>query len=68
MVSFTWALDGDGWSSPGAGRFTPGENPGTHRTGGWVGPRAANNRVVDYINLYKDGPHIPDHSLILLLL
>ena len=33
------AEDGGGWSAQRPGRFTPGERPGTHCTGGWVGPR-----------------------------
>jgi hypothetical protein len=38
----TLALDGGKWSASRPGRaFTPGERtPGTHCTGGWVGPRA----------------------------
>ena len=36
----TSALDGDGWSTPRPGRFTPRERPDTHCIGGWVGPRA----------------------------
>jgi hypothetical protein len=38
----TSALDGGEWSASRPGRaFTPGERTlGTHRTGGWVGPRA----------------------------
>jgi hypothetical protein len=38
----TSALDGGEWSASRPGRaFTPGESiPGTHCTGGWVGPRA----------------------------
>jgi hypothetical protein len=38
----TSALDGGEWSASRPGRaFTPGEGtPGTHWTGGWVGPRA----------------------------
>jgi hypothetical protein len=38
----TSALDGDEWSASRPGRaFTPGEGtPGTHWTGGWMGPRA----------------------------
>jgi hypothetical protein len=38
----TSALDGGEWSASRPGRaFTPGERtPGTHRTGGWVGPIA----------------------------
>jgi hypothetical protein len=39
----TSALDGGEWSASRPGRaFTPGERtPGTHCTGGWVGPRAS---------------------------
>jgi hypothetical protein len=38
----TWALDGSEWSASRPGRaFNPRERtPGTHWTGGWVGPRA----------------------------
>jgi hypothetical protein len=38
----TLVLDGGEWSALRPGRaFTPGERaPGTHCTGGWVGPRA----------------------------
>jgi hypothetical protein len=38
----TWALDAGEWSASRPGNaFTPGERtPGTHCTGGWVGPRA----------------------------
>jgi hypothetical protein len=38
----TSALDGGEWSASRPGRaLTPGERtPGTHWTGGWVGPRA----------------------------
>jgi hypothetical protein len=38
----TWALDGFKWSASRPGRaLPPGEmTPGTHCTGGWVGPRA----------------------------
>ena len=39
-LSLTSALDGGWWSTPQPGRFTPCERPGTHCTGGWVGPRA----------------------------
>ena len=39
-VSSTSALDEGGWSAPRLDRFTPGERPGTHCTGGWVGHRA----------------------------
>jgi hypothetical protein len=37
--SLTSALDGGGWSKPLPVRFTPRKEPGTHCTGGWVGPR-----------------------------
>jgi hypothetical protein len=39
---YTSTLDGGEWSASRPGRaFTPGEStPGTHCTGGWVGPRA----------------------------
>jgi len=33
-------LDGGGGSAPRPGRLYPRERPGTHFTGGWVGPRA----------------------------
>ena len=29
-----------GWSTPGPAALPPGKRRGTHRTGGWVGPRA----------------------------
>jgi hypothetical protein len=42
----TPALHGDEWSVSRPCRFTPGERaPGTHRIGGWVGPRASLNTV-----------------------
>ena len=39
-LSLTSAIDGDGWLKPWTGRFSPGQEPDTHFTGGWVGPRA----------------------------
>jgi hypothetical protein len=40
-VFFTSALVGGEWLASRPDRFTPGERtPGTHRIGGWVGPRA----------------------------
>ena len=43
MYSFTLpstsALGGGGWSKGRPGRFTSRERPGTHCTGGWVGPQ-----------------------------
>ena len=40
-LSLTSALDGVKWTMPRPRRFIPrGKRPGTHRTGGWVGPRA----------------------------
>jgi hypothetical protein len=45
--SLTSALDGGEWSASRPGRFTPRETaPGTHRIGGWVGPRAVLDAVV----------------------
>jgi hypothetical protein len=43
----TSALDGGEWSATQPVRFTPGERapPGTHWTGGWVGPRAGLDTV-----------------------
>jgi hypothetical protein len=39
-IFLTSALVGGEWSASRPGRFTPGERaPGTHRIGGWVGPR-----------------------------
>jgi hypothetical protein len=43
----TSALDGGEWSASLPGRFTPRERtPGTHRIGGWVGPRVVLDAVV----------------------
>jgi hypothetical protein len=43
----TSALDGGEWSPSRLGRFTPRERaPGTHWTGGWVGPRVVLDAVV----------------------
>jgi hypothetical protein len=40
-IFLTSALVGGEWSVSRPGRFTSGERvPGTHRMGGWVGPRA----------------------------
>jgi len=36
----TSALDGGGNSTLSSGRLYPRERPGTHCTGGWVGPMA----------------------------
>jgi hypothetical protein len=45
--SLTSALDGGEWSASRPGLFTPRERaPGTHRIGGWVGPRAVLDAVV----------------------
>jgi hypothetical protein len=47
MHSLTATLDGGEWSASRPGRFTPRERaPGTHWTGGWVGPRAGLEAVV----------------------
>ena len=39
-LSLTLALGWGGWSTSCPGHFTPGKKPGTHCTGGWLGPRA----------------------------
>jgi hypothetical protein len=45
--SLNSALDGGEWSDSRPGRFTPRERaPGTHWTGGWVGPRAVPDAMV----------------------
>jgi hypothetical protein len=45
--SLTSALGGGEWSASRPGRFTPRKTaPGTHWTGGWVGPRAVLDAVV----------------------
>jgi hypothetical protein len=40
----TSALEGGGWSKSPPGHLYPRERPGTHCTGGWVGPRAGLDR------------------------
>jgi hypothetical protein len=46
--SSTSALDGGEWSASHPGRFTPRERAaGTHWIGGWVGPRAGLDAVVE---------------------
>jgi len=47
MISLTSALDGGEWSASLPGRFAPRERaPHTHLIGGWVGPRAILDTVV----------------------
>jgi hypothetical protein len=61
----TSALDGGEWSASRPGRaFTPGDGtPGTHCTGGWVGPRAVRTskktqsvsiKNINWLLLFKD--------------
>jgi hypothetical protein len=46
--SLVSALDGGEWSASRPGRFTPSERaPGNHWIGGWVGPRAVLDAVVE---------------------
>jgi len=40
----TAALEGGEWSAACPDRTSPLERPGTHFTGGWVGPRAGLDR------------------------
>jgi hypothetical protein len=45
-LSLTSTLDAGVLSKPSPGRFIPGkERPGTHFTGGWVGPQGRSGRV-----------------------
>jgi hypothetical protein len=47
---------GGDWSASRPGRFTPRERAaGTHKIGGWVGPRA----VLDAISLRESNPRTP---------
>jgi hypothetical protein len=47
MYSLTLALDGGEWLASRFGRFSPRErDPGTHWTGGLVGPRSILDTVV----------------------
>jgi len=47
MHCLTSAVDGSEWSALRPGCLTPRERaPGTHRIGGWPGPRAVLNAVV----------------------
>jgi hypothetical protein len=53
----TSAWDGDEWSASRLGRITPRERaPGTHRIGGWVGPRACLDAVVKRKILRESNP------------
>jgi hypothetical protein len=46
-VFWTSGLVGGEWSALRPGRFTPGERaPGTHRIGGWMGPRTGLDHVM----------------------
>jgi len=44
----TRALEGGEWSAARPGRSLPRERPGTHCTGGWVGPRAGLDNRNEY--------------------
>jgi hypothetical protein len=53
MHSLTSALYGGEWSALHPGCFTPRERaPGTHWTGGWVGPR-------DVLDMVESNPRTP---------
>jgi hypothetical protein len=43
--SMTSALEGGEWSAARSGRTLPRERPGTHCTGGWVGPQGQSGRA-----------------------
>jgi hypothetical protein len=60
--SLTTALVGGEWSASRPGRFTPRERtPGNHWIGGWVGPRAGLDAVVNRIPSPRrqSNPRIP---------
>jgi hypothetical protein len=51
LLALTSALDAAEWSASRPGRFTPGkEPPSTHRTGGWVDPKAILDMAVKRIH------------------
>jgi hypothetical protein len=62
----TSALDGGEWSASRPGRaFTPGERtPGTHCTGGWVGPRAGLDTEARGKILCPGRESNPDHPVV----
>jgi hypothetical protein len=67
----TTAAVGGEWSASRLGRFTPGERTlGTHRIGGWVGPRAGLDAVTKSKNpsaCQESNPGRPAHSLVTIL-
>jgi hypothetical protein len=54
-LSLTSALDGGGWLTPRPGRLPPRTRPGSHCTGGWVGPR---------VSVYRCGKSCPHRDSI----
>ena len=56
-LSLTSALDGGGWLKPHPVALPPGNRPGTHCIGGWVGPRASLDR---YRKSHPTGIWSPD--------
>ena len=65
-----WVVSSTSWQ-----HFTPGERPGTHFTGGWVGPRAGLEElkisslpVQPVVSRYTDWATWPTHILYILLL
>ena len=59
-LSRTSALGGGGGSAPRTGRLYPRERPGTHCTGGWVGPRARlDGRKISSPPGFDPGPSSP---------
>jgi hypothetical protein len=66
MHSLTSALNRGEWSASRPGRFTPRERaPGTHGIGGWVGPRAVLDTVVEMFKKKFERQHKRDtnHAL-----
>jgi len=53
-------LEGAEWSAARSGRTLPRERPGTHFTGGWVGPRAGlDGRKISPSPGFDRGPSSP---------
>jgi hypothetical protein len=56
------ALEGGVWSASRPGRLYPRERPGTHCTGGWVGPGASLDRCGKSCPTRIRSPDLPVHS------
>jgi hypothetical protein len=62
----TSSLDGGEWSASLPGRaLPPGKDPGTHSTGGWVGPREFRTQMLEenFLPLTGIEPRSPGHPV-----